>query len=44
MPYRLKQREGSARMTRGLSEAVFTAIMVVVLLTMFLAGMAASVP
>jgi hypothetical protein len=31
-------------MTRGLSEAVFTAIMVVVLITMFLAGMAATVP
>jgi hypothetical protein len=31
-------------MTKGLSEAVFTAIMVVVLLAMFLAGMAASAP
>jgi hypothetical protein len=31
-------------MTRGLSEAVFTAIMIVVLITMFLAGMAATVP
>lgn len=36
--------EGSARMTRGTSEVVFTAIMVLVLFALYLGGIAATVP
>jgi hypothetical protein len=37
-------REGSAKMSRGMFEAVFTTIMVLVLFAMFLAGIGANAP
>jgi hypothetical protein len=39
-----RRREGSVRMIKGTSEAVFTAVIVLVLLAIFLAGMGAAMP